>query len=150
MVFGQSSEGGTHLPALRRAVTRQVVSVIITQRQEALQAGIAVLLCFGQPEYALMSLCFQTHGSMFHLVSVFTCCNELVNDDLSIVGKVSKLGFPNHQGGAGTPQAVAILKTQHGSLTQRAVPDLHRLLLPLHHAVQLDKPTRSPGGFHAT
>ncbi len=43
MVFGQSSEGGTHLPVLRRAVTRQVVSVIITQRQEALQAGTAVI-----------------------------------------------------------------------------------------------------------
>lgn len=43
MVFGQGSEGGTHLPALCRAVTRQVVSIIITQGQEALQAGTAVI-----------------------------------------------------------------------------------------------------------
>ncbi len=43
MVFGQGSEGGAHLPALCRAVTGQVVSIIITQRQEALQAGSAVI-----------------------------------------------------------------------------------------------------------
>ena len=43
MVFGQGSEGGTHLPALCRAVTWQVVSIIITQGQEALQAGTAVI-----------------------------------------------------------------------------------------------------------
>ena len=43
VVLGQGGEGGAHLPALRRAVARQVVGVIIAQGQEALQAGTAVV-----------------------------------------------------------------------------------------------------------
>lgn len=43
MVFGKSSEGGSHLAALGRAVARQVVRIIIAQAQKALQARTAVI-----------------------------------------------------------------------------------------------------------
>ena len=43
VVFGKGSEGGAHLPALRGAVAGQVVSIIIAEGQETLQAGTAVV-----------------------------------------------------------------------------------------------------------
>ena len=43
MLFGKGCEGGAHLAALRRTVPRQVVSVIVTQRQEPLKACTTVV-----------------------------------------------------------------------------------------------------------
>ena len=43
MLFGKGCESGAHLAPLCRAVARQVVSIIIAQRQEALKACTAVI-----------------------------------------------------------------------------------------------------------
>ena len=56
MLSGEGREGGTHLAPLCRTVPRQVVSIIIAQRQEPLQACTAVIwastiIAMGQHEH---------------------------------------------------------------------------------------------------
>ena len=64
------------------------------------------------------------HTAPLHL----TRGNELINHDLSAVGKVAKLGFPNHQG-IGVVRSVTVLKAQHGFLGQNRVNDHERRLI---------------------
>ena len=67
------------------------------------------------------------HAAPFHL----SRSNELVNHHLGTVGKVAKLGFPNHQG-VGVVGRVSVLKAQYGLFRKDGVNHQKRRLVVGH------------------
>src|SRR5215467_7622355 len=54
--------------------------------------------------------------------------DELVDDDLSDIGKISELSFPHHQS-VGTVKTIAVFKARDARLRERTVINLHGRLV---------------------
>ena len=66
----------------------------------------------------------QQHHAAESLPLVFTTGNELIDDHLSDVNKVTELSFPDHKS-VWTVEAIAVLKTKYANFRQRTIVDLN-------------------------
>ena len=91
----------------------EVVRVVIAELQESLDPATRVL---GTLTVVTVGQRHDKTGSLHPLD--LTGCDELVNDTLSVVGEITKLGLPHHQS-VGRGQGVSVLETESTELTER-------------------------------
>lgn len=97
--------------------------VLIAKGQEAFNVGVAVFRA------GTIVAVGQEHGDVGPLEPLFLpASNELVNDGLGRIGKITELGFPKGQVPRGY-HGVAQFKAKDSVLTQGAVADLEGGLL---------------------